>query len=94
MSKFKVNYCKLPIRDNTDKCLIVQCDDRAEALITAYDHLTNKGLVVGKAGSLELSMDERKKLNDRKVRFQIGAGHIFTLVAPYEVKPLGKVLES
>lgn len=97
MKSYKVSYCKAPTQQNPEKCLVVQAEDSTEAVITAFDHLTQKGNVVAKGYGLKLDNAALKKLNDRGVKFDVGAKAgqmVITGVEDYTVKPQGKVVEG
>lgn len=97
MKQFKVTYSKAPTQQNPERCLIVKAEDEVEAIVTAFDHLTQKGNVIGKGFGLKLSNEQSKKLNERGVKFDLGskAGQtVLTGVEDYTVKPQGKVVEG
>lgn len=95
MNTYKISYCKHPSRNNPTKCLTIKAEDKIEAIITAYDHLTQKGNVVGHV--LKLSTEERKKIQDRGVQFEPyhkDGTNLLVRVEDYTVKPRGKVVEG
>lgn len=95
MKNYKVSYTKYPPRDNPSKCLVIKAEDKVEAVITAYDHLTQKGNQVG--SYLKFSTDEHKTLKERGTNFEPyhKVGTIILLaVEDYTVAPRGKVVEG
>lgn len=95
MKNFKVTYNKTPTAHNVEKCLIIRAETQVEAVITAFDHLTNKGHCVGKGLGYKPSVEDQKTLNTRGVKFELGAGAgmtVLTGVEEYNVKPQGKVI--
>lgn len=93
--KFKVTYNNAPTGQNTEKCLIIEAPSEIEAVITAFDHLTQRGNVVARGYGIKLSSEDQKLLNDRGVRFDLGgkAGQlVITGVDAYTVESKGKVV--
>lgn len=95
MQNFKVTYNKAPISRQAGKCLVVRAENSVDAIVTAYDHLTQKGNLVGRSFALKPSPDEEKSLHARGVRFEPGQAEGLTLITgveEYNVKPQGKVI--
>lgn len=95
MKQYKVTYTKIPTNHNHEKCLVVKAEDEVEAIITAVDHLTQKGYCVGRYG-LKLSTEQQKKLTERGLKWDDGGNGstVISGVEEWKLQPRGKVVEG
>ena len=95
--KFQVEYQQMPYRLNTPHILLIECEDRAEAFITAYHALTERGHKVDSGymavKALKFNEEEQLKIRQAGVDQQCGTTGIREIKS-YNVVPKGKVLHG
>ena len=91
--KFQVTYQRMPYNYTQAAGLVVEADDKAEAYVTAVDHLTNAGHVMNFSDIDHVLTEEEAK----KVGAQFAAVYPTTSIrgiVEYKPQVRGKVLQG